>query len=112
MTVECAIQFYREDWWERFHYDRIFDQKIANKILDLAVNMGGKQAHICVQRALRSSTGEKLQEDGVLGEETFFAMNNAQPDILLSALKSEAAGFYRSLNQPAFEAGWLNRSYL
>ncbi len=112
LTREEAIKIYQTDWWERYHYSVIDHQVIATKVFDMAVNMGAKQAHICLQRALRAATEKPLPEDGILGEKTVVAINTAYPKILLAALKSEAAGFYRSLHKSEFETGWLNRAYL
>lgn len=111
LTQEDAIKIYQNEWWDRYNYSAIDNQTIANKVFDLAVNMGSKPAHICLQRAIRASTGEHPHEDGILGEESFAAINLANPDVLLAALRSEAAGFYRSLNKSAFEKGWLKRAY-
>lgn len=111
LTREEAIKIYQADWWEQHNYNAIYHQAIATKVFDLAVNMGAKQAHICLQRALRAATGNPLSEDGVLGEKTVVAINTAHPEILLAAFKSEAAGFYRLLHKPEFETGWLNRAY-
>ncbi len=33
------------------------------------------------------------------------------PDELLSALRSEAAGYYRNRRRPKYIAGWLKRAY-
>jgi lysozyme family protein len=111
LTQEAAIKIYQTDWWERYQYSAIQPQEIATKLFDLAINMGSQHAHICLQRALRAATGKLFLEDGLLGEKSFTAINTAPPAIVLAALKSEAAGFYRSLNKPEFETGWLNRAY-
>lgn len=111
LSQQDAINLYRIHWWDRYNYHAINNQIIANKILDMSVNMGSKQAHICLQRAILSSTGNHLDEDGILGDESFSAINQANPDTLLAALKSEAAGFYRSLRNSEFEKGWLTRAY-
>ena len=65
--------------------------------------------------ALRS-VGINVQEDGLLGPITLSATNNADPQALLAAIKSEAAGYYRliavkSPQQQKFLSGWLRRAY-
>lgn len=102
LTKEDAIKIYKKDWWDRYTYSAIINQRIATKVFDLSVNMGSKQAHICLQRAIRASTGKQLNEDGMLGEKSFAAINIVNPNVLLAALRSEAAGFYRLLNKPEF----------
>ncbi len=106
-----AINIYQQLWWNRYHYAAIDAQCIATKVLDLAINMGCYQAHLCLQRAIRAATGVNVVEDGILGEESLRAINAANPIALLAAFKSEAAGFYRSLRQTQFEKGWLSRAY-
>ncbi len=110
MTVQQAVAIYKTQWWDRYGYEQIHSQDVATKVFDLAVNMGAKRAHIIVQRALRA-VGKVVTEDGVIGPVTMDAINNYQPRGLLPAIRSEAAGFYRGLNQPKFLAGWLNRAY-
>lgn len=111
MKQEDAIHLYRKYWWDKYQYERINDQTIANKVFDLAINMGATAAHRCLQRAIRATTGEKLIEDGIFGLNTLTAINNAPADKLLAAYRSEAAGFYRSLKNPRYEKGWLARAY-
>ena len=111
-----AINLYKQAFWDKNNYDKITDFSIAEKIFDLAVNMGGAQANKLLQRAIRAVTGIKLVEDGILGTKSFAQINSADPNSLLAALKSEAAGFYRTLvrvdpNLQGFLDGWLNRSY-
>jgi len=110
-----AIAIYRRQWWDRYGYDRVDRLFIATKLFDLAVNMGPRQAHLIVQRALRA-TDQPVAEDGILGPETLAAINNAPAFELMSAMRSEAAGFYRALiaKRPKlarFERGWLSRAY-
>lgn len=111
MTKEQAEKIYKKMWWDKFQYGRILNQSVANKIFDLAVNMGSIQAHTCAQRAVRAANGTLLDEDGILGTKTIAALNRCVPEVLLAAIKSEGAGFYRFLNKPRYLKGWLNRAY-
>jgi len=106
-----ALALYRRYWWEPYGYARIAHQVIATKVLDLTVNMGAKASHRCLQRAIRAVSGLCLVEDGILGSKTLRAVNDLNPEALLAAYRSEAAGYYRSLHQPHFEKGWFNRAY-
>jgi lysozyme family protein len=69
---------------------------------------------IILQRALRS-VGINVIEDGLFGAQTLSGLNNANPKVLLPAIKSEAAGYYRLIAaknpQQKFLKGWLNRTY-
>lgn len=115
LTVEQAKAIYKRDFWEPQLYKDIKDVNLATKVFDLAVNMGSIWAHRLVQRALRA-TGQDILEDGILGPMTLTAINKADLTDLLAALKSEAAGYYRTLaatqpRQAKFLKGWLKRAY-
>lgn len=105
-----AIKIYREVWWDKYGYDSIPDKDLATKLLSLAVNMGQKQAVTCLQRAL-TCLGHRIKEDGVMGIKTLSAVRDSNKDMLMVSFKSEAAGFYRSLNKGMYIAGWLKRAY-
>jgi lysozyme family protein len=93
---------------------------VAVKVFDLAVNVGPRQAHRLLQRALRAC-GRDVAEDGVIGPETLGAIAGVagageSPFAIVASLRSEAAGFYRTLiaRRPllaVFERGWLRRAY-
>jgi lysozyme family protein len=111
---EQAINIYRTDWWEKYQYWRIVSQSIATKVFDFAVNMPAIKAHIILQRAVRATNGVHLKEDGILGKQTIAEVNAANARELFAALKSEAAGHYRSINYitaDKYREGWLNRAY-
>ncbi len=115
LTVEQAKAIYKRDFWEPQLYKDIKDVNLATKVFDLAVNMGSSWAHRLVQRALRA-TGQDILEDGILGPMTLSAINKADLTDLLAALKSEAAGYYRTLaatkpKRAKFLKGWLKRAY-
>ncbi|NDB82875.1 MAG: hypothetical protein EB127_09060, partial [Alphaproteobacteria bacterium] len=62
------------------------------------------------------ATGQDILEDGILGPMTLAAINKADLTDLLAALKSEAAGYYRTLaatkpKRAKFLKGWLKRAY-
>lgn len=115
LTEEDAKRIYKQDWWDKYLYSLINNQKIATKVFDLAVNMGAKQSHKLLQRAV-NATGGDLVDDGVIGQKTREAVNLASPEAVLAALRSESAGYYRVLiaKNPInekYEKGWLKRAY-
>ncbi len=115
LSVEKAKALYKKDFWEAQLYDDIKDIRLATKIFDLAVNVGSFWAHRILQRALRS-TGQDIKEDGILGAVTLSAINRVDSAILHAALKSESAGYYRTLaamqpEKAKFLKGWLRRAY-
>lgn len=110
MGREDAVKIYEEQWWERYKYYNIKSIQVASKVMDLSVNMGPRQAHLCVQRALRAC-GSRVVDDGVFGPRTTAGVNNVDPRSFMAAVRSEAAGFYRGLNRELYLRGWLNRAY-
>jgi lysozyme family protein len=113
LTKEQAIEIYQRDFWLPY---QDFDDRLATKVFDLSVNMGHKRAVQILQRALQC-LGAKIVDDGVLGPITKQAVDLANVDMLLTAIKSEAAGVYRNLaatntSQQKFLKGWLRRAYL
>lgn len=117
MSQHAATKLYELHFWGRYGYGRIENQDVATKVFDLAINMGSTGAHRCIQRAVRAAiVGISLDDDGVLGPRSLKAINVSHPFKLLPALKSEAAGYYRSIrlkdaNEKNFIKGWLNRAY-
>ena len=119
LTRAAAIKIYWRDWWLKFGFARL-PTATAAKTFDLAVNMGPGSAIKSLQRALRAC-GHRVPEDGVLGAATALAATRADSAALISALRSEAAAYYRvnaalargkrANNDREFLEGWLNRAY-
>lgn len=106
LTEAETIDIYRKDYW-RPVYDEMTDKDAACKIFDMAVNMGHRQAHRLLQRAVG------VRDDGVFGNETLKAANEC-PD-LVQALCTQQAEFYHKLviKRPVmlkFLRGWLTRA--
>ena len=71
---------------------------------DMSVNAGPHQAIILGQRALG------VTADGRIGPVTREAIRNANPVQLVEMYTRQKEAFYRSLHQPKFLKGWLNRN--
>lgn len=110
LTLDQAKSIYRDDFWDMLNLSEVREQAIASKIFDLSVNIGKVGAAICVQRAARSLHAN-LKEDGMIGIETRSFLNSCDVGCFLCALRSEAAGYYRSLKNKIYEKGWLERAY-
>jgi hypothetical protein len=114
LTREQAIQIYREHWWERYGFERLQDQRLATKFFDLAVNLGPQRATRLLQQAL-VRCGAQLEVDGILGERTIAAANEAPTECVLYHLRELAAEHYRTLaaKNPKYLPylkGWLKRA--
>jgi len=70
---------------------------------DMKVNSGPGRARVLLQRSLG------VQVDGVFGPITQAAVAKSDPASLIGYFTEEKRAFYKSLNQPRFLKGWLNR---
>jgi len=114
MTVEQAIGLYRSGFWDKYDYDKIDDYAIAARVFDMTVNMGSRQAGKIVQRAL-NNVGYDLAVDGIIGPNTFGAINSANADLLMAEIRLEHAHFYLNLIEKRpelakYKKGWLRRA--
>lgn len=115
MTRPQAESFYLY-WWNRLKCDKISWQPVANKIFDMAVNMGPHQAGVLVQRAINNAAPGTVAVDGKIGPKTRAALNKLQPRIILPELRAEMRGFYERIaaRRPdrfrVYLNGWLNRA--
>ena len=80
-SIEAAKEVYRRLYWDPLHLDDIanFDEDVALKLGDIAVNMGPVQAAKFLQRSLNlfNRRGEKYNElviDGVIGKASLAAL--------------------------------------
>ena len=110
LTREDATLLYRKHFWDRSRVGEIASQAVANKVLDLIVNMGERRGTFVVQRAVRAC-GHRTAEDGVIGNGTLAAVGMCSEEALIVALRCEAAAFYRLIGKDAFLKGWLARAY-
>ena len=115
LSVQKAKQIYKKDFWDKQKYKDIKNKELAIKVFDLSVNVGTSRANKLVQRALRA-VNKKVEENGVLDDATICLINESDATDLLSALKSEAAGYYRLIvstkpHRAKYLKGWLNRAY-
>ena len=109
-----AIGLYRQYWWDAYDYGSL-PEEAGEKIFDLAINMGSLQSHRIAQRACRAC-GEEMVEDGILGSQTRACLDDIYAPLLLPSLRSEAAGYYRTLaalrpHLHQFLPGWVRRAY-
>lgn len=116
LTPSDVALLYKKYFWDWYQLGRITHSRIAIKAFDLLVNMRSKPAIKIIQRGLRACNSP-VTEDGLLGPETFGAINNILDQRnLLAAMRSEAYGHYRLIiaadpTQAKFHDGWKNRAY-
>lgn len=114
LTQEDAAQIYQRDFWNSQPYQMVISQNVANKIFDLAVDMGFHRAHEITQRSC-SELGHLTTADGKMGPLTVAAINACDPQQLLDAIRGNARTFYFTLatekpTNAKFLEGWLRRA--
>lgn len=119
ITREDAIDIYYSDYYLINNIDAVCDYDIATKLMNMFVNMGAKNAQKIMCRSLRAcdfqcdeNTPDISKLISVINDMT---KQNRNREILV-ALRSEMAGYYRSLagEKPTlktFLKGWLKRAY-
>jgi len=121
-ALALAQEIEEREYWQAMRLEEVEDQNVANKLLDMGVNMGVHQAAILAQRAanflLRTGANPaaaQLPEDGVIGEKTLAAINAVIPADYHRALCELSEAHYRHLaavnpQQAVNLHGWLKRA--
>lgn len=108
ITKNTALQIYKINYWDASKGDYFINQSVANLVVDHAVNAGVGAAGKLVQRTLNNEFGYNLAVDGVIGNATMAAINNAMQDVLHARLLEAREAFYLQIGGP-FVSGWLYR---
>lgn len=115
LKEEDASYIYKKYWWDKYKYENIDSQKIANKIFDMAINMGPINSHKIAQKSINDVNKEdKIKVDGIIGDKTLFSINRCEPIVLLDKIISYGKDYYNDLvkknnNLSVFLKGWMNR---
>jgi len=117
VALKMAREIYRQNYWAVIHGDEVRDPAVAAKLLDMAVNMGVRQAVTLCQRAVNAMLEFPIMEDGALGPRSLAAINGCDGVPLAAHLCEVCAAFYRHLAEVRPEmqrylAGWLTRAAL
>jgi type VI secretion system secreted protein VgrG len=112
ITPEKLAEIYQADYWR---FNGIISQRVATKLLDMAVNFGLETAVKMAQEALNDLAGDILREDGHWGSKTEQCLNTVLAPQMLQLLCHEAAGRYLDIvrARPAskkFLNGWMKRA--
>jgi lysozyme family protein len=110
LTRSEAVGIYKKDFWDKYNFDKIRNFDVAQKLFDMSVNMGHKQAVKLLQQAHGG-----LHVDGIMGTITFGEINQGRPEQLLEKFREKIANFYRELvvrnpKNAVFLKGWLKRA--
>ena len=113
LTQDQAKLIYKGEFWNLAPFEKIYNQDFANYIFDMSINMGISPAIKCVQRACWAvmKRWDQLPDDGILGDRTLATIKMCA-FLLMPALRSERANYYRSLGlEKEFLHAWYNRTY-
>ena len=119
--LQRAVIIYQKRYWDKLKLDRVYkySPRIAEELLDQAVNMGTKRAGVFLQRSLNLLTSSKLVVDGSVGKKTLRALEKYQhrrgeqgKSILFKMLNSLQGAFYitlaeRRVKDKKFVFGWF-----
>jgi len=78
ITLQDAYKWYEQNYWDRYQLSRIDSQEIANKLMSFLINENPTTVIHCLQRAV-SRCGGFVKEDGILGPNTIYFLNLANP---------------------------------
>ena len=108
--LQASIElFFRANFWDRIKGDDINDQDVANSIFDFAVNAGAGTSCALVQHVV------EVEADGVMGKNTIGALNEREPEYIMSAFTVAKIARYLSIvnRRPSsrkFFYGWVSRA--
>jgi lysozyme family protein len=108
ITEEQVENIYKKGYWDPCWGDKIQNTRIAQLLVDWAINSGVKTAI----KGIQTIVG--VDVDGYMGPMTVGAINNYPPKELFEKLKAARKNFYLSIvekdnTQKVFLNGWLNR---
>ena len=126
-----AERIEQSEYWGPLRLQEVSNQTVAEKLFDMAVNMGKRQAAVFAQRAANalladghgpasgstsaSGPANPLVEDGTIGPRSLAVINGLDPERYLHLLRELSAELYRhvvSINpaQAANLSAWLRRA--
>lgn len=114
LSPEAISNIYQEFFWDRQQYELIDNQRLANRIFDLSVNLGPSAANKLLQQAVNTIKPDAhIVLDGALGAKSFAAINSCDPHMLYDALITNANDYYHHIathgNNYKFLNGWVRR---
>lgn len=111
LTEEQARKIYLTDYWLPLNCPGVaaLDEQLAAKLFDMGVNLGVHRAAKMFQSAL-AELSPGLAVDGHIGPATLTVLSGADHDSVRELTQARLENYYKSLNNPRFEKGWLNRA--
>jgi lysozyme family protein len=119
ISKEEAKYIYKRFWWDKYNYGKINYQPLANKIFDMAINMGPVAAASLLEKAYRKlKKGNLIDISYILDESIINNINSLsikQKIELLDNLRKFSINYYMRVaesnpSQKKFLKGWLKRA--
>lgn len=104
LTRDDAKAIYYKDYWQGRGVEGIMDQRVATFALDTVIQHG--QGPLIIQKAVNRAGGN-VKEDNAIGPNTRSAINDLDPDRVLSAGVQERLNYVNQL----IAAGKLDPSW-
>ena len=109
LTRQDAMKIYKRDYWDKIKGEQIKNQRVAEYLFDMAVNMGVGSASKIVQEIV----GVKV--DGIVGRKTLNAINSYNPDMLIAEMRLKRIQRYINIveskkTNKKFLLGWIKRA--
>jgi lysozyme family protein len=101
-SAHDIAQIYHDEYWMPLCDDLPIG--IDYLYFDMAVNAGPHRAAVLLQKALG------VNPDGRIGAVSRQAIRNCDAKGLIEKFSTAKANWYKSLHQPRFTQGWLNRT--
>jgi lysozyme family protein len=102
LTVDTVAPFYKRKYWDAVHGDDL-PTGVDYMAFDFAVNAGTGRAIKLLQEAVGATP------DGLLGPVSLSSIKSMPTDRLIESFTAAKVKFYKGLNNPTYEHGWLNR---
>lgn len=110
---QMVRDWYRASYWVPLRGDEIKDQEIAEALFNFAVNSSAPRRPTVAVRLAQAVVG--ATPDGVLGDKTLAALNQADPRMFEAFYALAKIGRYAAIcnndrSQTKFLLGWVNRT--
>ena len=102
LTKDDVAPLYEQKYW-RPCYGEVLPRGLDFLVFSMGINSGTGRSN----KILQSSLG--ILADGVIGPKTRELISSSDVSKLIAKFSETRREFYRSLNKPAFEKGWLSR---
>jgi lysozyme family protein len=115
VNLDNIDDIYLKTFWKRNHYDQIVNQRLAIKLFDTSVNVGGSRANKLLIMSMNSVLHEEMLIEETLDKAIIRIANSIEPVVLLDEYRAQQAKFYKDIikihpQYKVFERGWANRA--